>query len=81
MGCRFAGSVVRLAAPARPVAGEAELILVKYLGWVDEITLESVTGAQYIFGLEKQKGYVDSRDLDAILAVQEDTKKMFELAE
>ena len=74
--------MVRLAAKVIPVVGESELLLVKYLGWIDEIYyVGSATGAQYTFGLDRQKGYVDSRDLPGFLEAEEDSKKAFELTE
>ena len=81
MGCRYSGITVKLPAVKAPVLGESELVLVKYTGWIDEIKIESVTGALYVFELGRNKQYVDSRDVEAILALTEDTKKMFELAE
>ncbi len=81
MACSKKGSVIRLAAAERPlVIGEVGMVMVKYLGWVDEIYyIGSVTGAQYTFGLIRQQAYVDSRDLPGFLEVTEDTKKAFEL--
>jgi len=81
MACSKRGSVVRLSAkPRAPVVGEAELVLIKYRGWVDEIFyIGSATGAEYAFGLDKQRAYVDSRDLDGFLTAKEDDRIAFEL--
>jgi hypothetical protein len=46
------------------------------LNWYDG----EVTGTRYEFGLLKMIGYVDDRDVEAFLAYQEDSKKVFEKA-
>lgn len=52
----------------------------KYTGWMDIDTyVGSATGTAYPFGLERSKGYVDSRDAAGLLATTEDTLPVFEV--
>lgn len=61
------------------VVGEEGLTMVKYIGWLEEdYYVGETTGAVYIFGLGgRQKGYIDSRDLDGMLKVDEDGQMVF----
>ncbi|NMC34204.1 MAG: hypothetical protein GYA36_17355 [Veillonellaceae bacterium] len=55
------------------------MTLIKYTGVSDlERYVGPATGAVYTFGLlGRRSGYVDNRDLDALLAAEEDGKKVF----
>jgi hypothetical protein len=79
------GSIVRMAAPDKTVnaiAGAGGLVMVYYLGWVDEIHyIGNKTGAIYTFGFDRKMGYVDVLDLPGFLDVTEDTKQAFELVQ
>ena len=79
MACGHTGIVIKLPTRA-PIAGEVELVLIKYLGWIDEVNyIGGTTEAMYSFGLERQSGYVDRRDLDGFLDAKEDGYPVFEL--
>ncbi len=53
----------------------------RYTGWMDIDTYQgSATGTAYPFGLERQRGFVDSRDVAGLLATTEDTQVVFEVA-
>lgn len=84
MGCKKghktldAKSAVVLAAPVVSVS----LVEVRYKGLYDLVEHEgAVTCRIYTFGLEMDTLYVDSRDVDGLLAVVEDGKAVFEVVE
>jgi len=61
------------------VVGEHGLVGVRYTGLTDIDTYPgAVTGQAYPFGLFRQRGYVDARDLPGLLATIEDGFKVFE---
>lgn len=54
----------------------------KYTGWMEIDTYEgSATGTAYPFGLERTRGFVDSRDVPGLLAMTEDTQTVFEVVQ
>jgi hypothetical protein len=55
------------------VIGEQGLAVIQYVGLTDIDTYEGdITGTGYLFGLFHQKSYVDSRDVQGLLAIQEE---------
>jgi len=60
------------------VVGEAGLTMLTYNGWLDDdYYVGEITGATYKFGLERRKGFVDTRDVEGMLKVIEDTQEVF----
>lgn len=62
--------------------GEFGLELIEYTGWLEmDYYIGAATGNIYDFGLVRQTGYVDSRDVESILGIIEDSKLVFRMAQ
>jgi len=59
--------------------GEAGLIVIRYVGWNEIGDYLGYTGTVYRFGLLRQRGYVDKRDVPTLLEMVEDGKWVFEI--
>ena len=79
--------IVRMAAaePERIVLGDAELVMMRYIG----LGMLSETGdfkgpatiTPYHFGMDKPTGFVDVRDAPGLLATFEDELPVFEVVQ
>jgi hypothetical protein len=79
--CRARQKNKKRAAP-EPVftVGEAGLVMVEYVGWLDlDHYTGEVTGATYWFGLERLKGFVDARDAPYFAEIEEDGQLVFKV--
>lgn len=66
------------AQPVREQAGSRGLVVLKYTGVTDIDTYPGpVTGAAYLFGLLRMRGYVDTRDAPGMLEITEDGRRVF----
>jgi hypothetical protein len=61
------------------VVGEQGLVQMRYTGYTDIDSFEGeVTGQAYLFGLFRQRAYVDARDTTGLLSTQEDGQFVFQ---
>ena len=72
--------------PKKPVIrsvmiGESGLALLRYTGFQEKELYKGLeTGASYVFGLLRPRGYVDVRDVKSFLQIVEDSQWVFEEA-
>ena len=66
--------------PKAVVLGEAALVIMKYKGFQEGYPYHGlVIGTAYNFGMTRMRGLVDSRDVQSMLEIVEDTQWVFEI--
>ena len=66
--------------PSKAILQFNELVLIKYKGLLDlDVYFGEVTLQRYEFGLFKNEGYIDSRDVKGFKNIVEDGQYVFEV--
>ena len=74
----WGGNKIRVVAEQQPIVfGEEGLLLIKYVGWLDEYIVRTKI-SKYVFTKEKREQYIDSRDKNYFDNEYYDGVKVFE---